>query len=225
MLKINKFTQEPAEVTAWKALANDDWQPSYGNLMGLERRAMRQALLTEQGHVCCYCNRRIMESPSVDNIAEFHIEHFRPQHAFEHLELEYQNLHASCFKNDNPNGRRHCGPAKGDWFDEELTLSPLNDHRDRLRYGHNGEVLESTDSAVTAMVKKLNLNDKMLVSEREAQIAGILSADLMRQATQEELVYLYQAYQQLQEGCYKPFAAAVQQRIADFFAPHIRTQL
>ena len=225
MLKINKLPQEPAEVAAWKAQANENWQPSYGNLMGLERRAMRQALLSEQGYVCCYCNRRIMESPAAKDIAEFHIEHFRPQHAFEHLELEYQNLHASCFKNNNPKGRRHCGPAKDDWFDEELTLSPLQDHSDRFRYGENGELLKSADPAVTAMIKNLNLNDQMLVSEREAQIAGILSVDLIRQATQEELVYLYQAYQQLQSGCYKPFAAAVQQRIAELLAPNIREQL
>lgn len=214
MLKINKFAQEPAEVTAWKALANDDWQPSYGNLMGQERRALRQALLAEQGHVCCYCNRRIVESPAAKNMAEFHIEHFRPQHAFEHLELEYQNLHASCFKNDNPNGRRHCGPAKGDWFDEELTLSPLLDNSALLRFGEDGSISAGNEAA-TETIKRLKLDHPMLVNERQAEIAGKLDAEFILTATDNDLIYLYQAHQRMQNGKNQPFALAVMQRIEE----------
>lgn len=224
MLKINKFAQEPAEVTDWKALANDDWQPSYSNLMGQERRALRQALLTEQGHVCCYCNRRIMESPSVDNIAEFHIEHFRPQHAFEHLELEYQNLHASCFKNENPNGRRHCGPAKGDWFDEQLTYSPLHDNSVSIRYGADGSI-SGNNQAADETIKRLKLDHPMLEAERQAEIAGKLGADFILTATHDDLIYLYQAHQQMQNGKCQPFALAVMQHIKDLLPVPIQQVL
>ncbi|CAI3798178.1 retron system putative HNH endonuclease [Rheinheimera sp. MM224] len=214
MLKINKLAQEPPEVSAWKALVNDDWQPSYGNLMGQERRVLRQSLLTEQGHVCCYCNRRIMESPSVENIAEFHIEHFRPQHAFGHLELEYQNVHASCFKNDSPNGRRHCGPAKDDWFDEELTLSPLHDNSGSIRFLYDGSI-SGLDQAANETIKRLRLDHPMLEAEREAHIAGKLDTEFLLQATVEDLLHLYQAHQQMQNGKYQPFALAVMQRIKE----------
>lgn len=224
MLQIHKQT-EPDEIIAWKALANADWQPSYGNLMAPERPILRQALLAEQGHVCCYCNRRITENPADGQIAEFHIEHFRPQHAFEQLELDYQNLHASCFKNDSVKGRRHCGPAKDNWFDEALALSPLNDNSGVIRYGEDGSIFSNYSLAATETIERLVLNHAMLVAERQAEIAGKLDAEFIQTATNDDLVKLYRVHQQMQNGRSPPFAMAIMQRIASLLPSQIQATL
>lgn len=224
MLQIHKQA-EPDEIIAWKALENEDWQPSYENLMAPERPILRQALLAEQGHVCCYCNRRITESPADGQNAEFHIEHFRPQHSFAPLELDYQNLHASCFKNESVKGRRHCGPAKDNWFDPALTLSPLNNNSGVIRYGLNGSVFSNSSPAAAETIKRLALDHAMLNAEREAEIAGKLDADFIQNATIDDLVKLYRAHQQMQNGRFQPFAMAVMQCIAALLPAPLRTTL
>jgi len=90
MRKILKAV-EPESVTQWKAQANDDWQPSYATLQNPQKRDLHLSLLNEQGHLCCYCGRRIGPEDS-------HVEHFRPQELFQTLELDYENLHASCIR-------------------------------------------------------------------------------------------------------------------------------
>ena len=64
---------EPEIFTQWKALANEGWQPTYANLSGVEKQAVKQSLTSEQGYLCCYCERRLTDDDS-------HIEHFKPQY-------------------------------------------------------------------------------------------------------------------------------------------------
>ena len=40
---------EPQEFRDWKAKANADWQPTYDDLRGAEKQAVKQALMAEQG--------------------------------------------------------------------------------------------------------------------------------------------------------------------------------
>lgn len=49
--------EEPEELVNWKALANEDWQPTYDDLRGTEKRAVKNSLMAEQGYICCYCER------------------------------------------------------------------------------------------------------------------------------------------------------------------------
>jgi len=62
---------EPPELTKWKAMASEDWQPTYGDLSGETKRAVKMPLMREQGAICCYCERQIGDADS-------HIEHLRP---------------------------------------------------------------------------------------------------------------------------------------------------
>jgi hypothetical protein len=55
---------EPKAFANWKALANDDWQPTYGDLSGEAKKAVKSALMAEQGYICCYCERRLTEEDS-----------------------------------------------------------------------------------------------------------------------------------------------------------------
>lgn len=89
-MKHIKKNQEPQNFTDWKKRANEDWQPNWKeNFQAPEKTEVHEALLTEQGYICCYCGRRIDYQSS-------HIEHFQPRKHYPELALEYTNLLASC---------------------------------------------------------------------------------------------------------------------------------
>jgi hypothetical protein len=49
---------EPIEFGKWKALANDNWKPTYSDLRGNEKTDVHISLMEEQGYICCYCESR-----------------------------------------------------------------------------------------------------------------------------------------------------------------------
>ena len=59
--------QEPEAFANWKALANNNWQPTYDTLSGETKKVVKSALMAEQGHICCYCERRLTEEDSQGN--------------------------------------------------------------------------------------------------------------------------------------------------------------
>jgi uncharacterized protein (TIGR02646 family) len=208
---------EPQELLDWKALENDDWKPSFDNLQGNEKRAVRNNLLAEQGYICCYCNKDISD----DN---FHIEHFRPQHPFDDLELNYDNLHASCLKNQKAGSPLHCGMAKGDWFEDALVLSPLDNNELKFKFSYTGKV-EATLPIASHMVERLNLNDASLTAKRKAEIAGILDAHFIATATEEQLVNLFRNISRCVNDRYQPFIVAIQQQIKHLLPQYIVANL
>jgi len=83
---------EPVKFADWKNLKNDNWTPSFNILQGEEKMAVINALMEEQGHICCYCERRL-------EVGDCHIEHFKPQkgkYGFPEMQLIYDNLLCSC---------------------------------------------------------------------------------------------------------------------------------
>ena len=97
MKQINK-SSAPQWFEQWKSdfVEVNNRQPHYkvdfaGNDSdGIERRRMlREALINEQGKICCYCMRRIYNNSA-------HIEHFFPQESFRDMDLTYENMFASC---------------------------------------------------------------------------------------------------------------------------------
>lgn len=152
-------TKEPGVLVKFKAQANEDWQPTYQTLRGQDKQELQSHLIAEQGHICCYCGERIAQSDS-------HIEHFRPQTAYPHLELDYFNLLASCQNQIKPKEPRHCGMGKGDWFDDRLLVSPLiTNCVDFFEYTDRGEISPPRKPEKVAAAKKtieklgLNLTD------------------------------------------------------------------
>jgi uncharacterized protein (TIGR02646 family) len=63
----------------------------YGDLRGVEKEAIRTALLEIQGHRCAYCERRTGADQD-----DGHIEHFRNQADHTELDLVWSNLFWSC---------------------------------------------------------------------------------------------------------------------------------
>lgn len=142
---------EPESFTVWKSKANEDWKPSYGNIDKQERIDLFDSLVKEQGYICCYCERELKEG-------DCHIEHFKPKdkNKFPELELEYNNLFCSCQVNLKKGEPLHCGNSKGNWFDMNLLISPLDlNCESKFKYTHDGQILpvDEDDEATKKQLK------------------------------------------------------------------------
>jgi uncharacterized protein (TIGR02646 family) len=196
---------EPEVLANFKAQANDNWQPSYELLRGKDKQQFHHYLISEQGHICCYCGERIIASDS-------HIEHFQPQTDYPHLELDYFNLLASCQQKIQPKEPRHCGMGKGDWFHPELLVSPLiADCEDFFEYTVDGQILPSKKlakvEAATQTIDNLRLNIPKLQATRTGAIDSIYNdPDLQLPLSADEIDKLIHYYSCTDEdGKYQPY--------------------
>lgn len=161
---------EPQALAEWKAKADENWQPIYANLRGEEKTAVKNALMKEQGFICCYCERRLTRNDS-------HIEHFRPQGDHSVDPLDYTNLLCSCQDQLKKGEPRHCGNLKGDWFDPHLLISPLRrDCESRFSFTGDGRIApaEEDDAAAVETIKQLGLNIPKLNALRAQAIEPFL---------------------------------------------------
>jgi len=196
---------EPVELTQWKALANEDWQPDWDNFQKPEKTTVHKALLNEQGYICCYCEQRLDKSTS-------HIEHFRPRETYPDLTLVYDNFLCSCpgwkeGKRTDP--QEHCGASKGNWFDENLMVSPLEPDCDKyFQYTLAGEIRPNYTAlkakAAEATIEHCKLNHAILIKMREEALEGL--DDL----NQYEALQLIKSYRQRDSnGQYQAFCTAI----------------
>ncbi len=200
---------EPVSFTEWKLQENEDWQPSWDNFGKPEKNDVHDALLTEQGHICCYCESRI--SPQIS-----HIEHFQPRSKHSKLSLEYANLLAFCpGKSEDPRPKpSHCGPQKDNWYDTHLLVSPLDPNcTDFFRFTEAGEILPTHDlskaTAATTTIEKLGLNIDKLKRLRKSAIEGVLD-DEFDELTETEKRKLIQYFDLPDEnGQYQEFCSAL----------------
>lgn len=162
---------EPESFIIWKNKENDDWKPTYANIDKQERIDLFKSLKDEQGHICCYCEREL-------NDRDCHIEHFRPKDKtkFPHLELVYDNLLCSCQVNTEKGEPLHCGNSKGNWFDEELLISPLDSTcESKFKYTFDGQILpfNEDDEAAKTTIERLQLNIDKLKDLRKGVIDAL----------------------------------------------------
>jgi uncharacterized protein (TIGR02646 family) len=169
--------QNTPDFDEWNASASDDWQPTYDDLRGKEKKEVKDALMKEQGHICCYCERRLTDGDS-------HIEHFNPQSNNAVDPLDYANMLCSCQNQLKPKQEeepRHCGHLKGDWFDDQLLVSPLDpDCAGHFAYTADGNIKPATksDDAARMTIEKLGLNIPKLIALREKAIEPFLEENL-----------------------------------------------
>lgn len=171
---------EPRAFTDWKTSGNQNWQPSYSDLAGAPRNAVKAALQEEQGHLCCYCERRLIDADS-------HIKHFKPQRDSLVDPLDYDNLLCSCQNQIKRGEPRHCGNLKGDWFDSALLLSPLDPGCEtRFAFMGDGIIIPVADNDLAAAetIKRLGLDIAKLRAQRakaiEPFLDDLLTAEEMR---------------------------------------------
>lgn len=165
---------EPDVFSDWKALANEDWQPTFGNLAGEPKNAVKDALMAEQGYICCYCERRLTDDDS-------HIEHFRPQSDPAVDPLDYGNLLCSCQNQIKRGEPRHCGNLKDKWFDPDLLVSPLDpDCEKRFAFTGDGIIKPAAedDAAALETITRLGLSIPKLNALRVKAIEPFLDEEV-----------------------------------------------
>ncbi|TPN39361.1 TIGR02646 family protein [Mesorhizobium sp. B2-3-3] len=200
-MKFVEKGEEPAEFVSWKADANDDWVPTYAGLAGAPKQALHEALLAEQGWLCCYCESQIDETDS-------HIEHLRPQSDPAVDALDFTNLLCSCQRVTHRGEPVHCGNAKGNWYDAALFVVPIDPTcEERFAYTGDGRILpaqQGDDAAAAAAetIDKLALSARKLNARRVEAMAPFLDEDLAEDELRRFVtVYLVKG----QDGRFNPF--------------------
>lgn len=82
MIYIQK-TGEPEEVSRWKKKFKNKHkrEAGYEDIRHeKELQILKNALLAEQRHLCCYCCSYIKNTETEVQKNSFHVEHFRPRH-------------------------------------------------------------------------------------------------------------------------------------------------
>lgn len=188
-MKYIKKNTEPEAFAQWKtenpnATYKDDLCRHRDNAASIARTALKRSLLAEQKFICCYCECEINETDS-------HIEHFRPKDAtqFPELQLDYNNLLASCTKVPTGSPDEHCGHRKSNFFSTDL-VSPLEpDCSSHFGYLMDGSVC-GLDARGRITIQKLNLDSHLLNSKRKILIDYFLDIDSIEQAQKEIEEYL-----------------------------------
>lgn len=175
--------EEPDSFSEWKALENEDWEPTYDDLSGREKREVKSALTREQGGICCYCERRLLENDS-------HIEHCKPQHRDDVDPLDFSNMICSCQNRIKKGEPRHCGNLKDDWFDEDLFITPLlPECEEAFSYSGDGHIVSAhgLESEIQT-IKKLGLDLPKLCDLRAQVLSPFLEDDLEEEELKEFVV-------------------------------------
>ena len=158
---------EPVALSEWLAMESADWKPSYP-LPNDIRQPVIDALAEAQRGLCVYCGRKLDLSSAG---GAFHVEHFRPQSVYPHLDTYFSNLFLSCgHETKEGNRSKTCGTAKDDWFDEVAHIEPEYPAcTNRFRFSLTGEIKPENngDKAAEKMILTLNLNHPELKRERE----------------------------------------------------------
>lgn len=171
---------EPRAFLDWKALANEDWAPTFDDLAGETKKAVKGALMLEQGYICCYCERRLSDDDS-------HIEHFQPQNDPAVDPLDFSNLLCSCQNRIKKGEPRHCGSLKSEWFDRKLLVSPLTpDCENRFAFTGDGFIkpTDVDDEAAAQTIKNLGLDIPKLNALRAKAIEPFLDDSLSNEDIQ-----------------------------------------
>ena len=163
----------PQSFEDWKNKANENWQPSWGDFQNPEKKIVKEALLKEQGYICCYCGMNI------ENDCNTEIEHIKPRSKCIGNEsdktLAFDNFLASCNgSTQEPKPREvHCNNARRD---QDLAISPLTvGCGENFSYTYGGEMISSEgDENISRLIDNvLNLNAKKVKGYREKLIKAL----------------------------------------------------
>jgi uncharacterized protein (TIGR02646 family) len=97
-----------------------------------EKSALNEILRAEQKGICCYCMRVIDQYQGYKESSS-HNEHLLPQETHKKIQLDYNNIYASC------NDTNHCGHHKGN--NEITNFIQQPNCREFFKYNTIGEIL------------------------------------------------------------------------------------
>jgi len=150
-------SNEPVSLTQHRA-------SPHANFDNLSKDDVRNSLLTEQGHICCYCMKRI---PETNIIPSTKIEHFLCQADYPVQELNYTNMMLACSGQEgSPKHLQTCDTRKGN---QTLSFNPSDQARnieDLIKYKSNGEIYSTDKTFNQELETVLNLNVNTLKNNR-----------------------------------------------------------
>jgi uncharacterized protein (TIGR02646 family) len=134
----------------------------YENYQGKD--TLRQALVTEQRGLCCYCQSRIRATPE-----GMKIEHWQSQSDHPTRQLDFGNLHGACLGGQGqPERDQHCDTRKGNSVLCFSVCDPERAIERQIKFLGDGRI-SSDDPAINSAVNHvLNLNLSRLVDNRKA---------------------------------------------------------
>jgi hypothetical protein len=117
-------------------------------------------------------------------------------------------------KRDTPKAAQEfCGAKKGEWYDDNLTISPLIENcAEYFTYTAAGEIgpAKIDEKAAHETIIRLGLNNEKLIRDREEVIKKTLKHILTKQFSSQQLQKLIQGYDKLDnQGEYVRFCAVV----------------
>ena len=160
--------REPASLTAHRQKPYS----SYDNYR--EKDDLREALVSEQRGLCCYCMGRIRPlAPAMK------IEHWQCRARYPDQELDYRNVLAACPGHlggggGQPAHLQHCDTKKGD---SDLQWNPADpDHHieTRIRYEPDGSICSDEEAFGRQLDDVLNLNLPLLKNNRASVLDAVL---------------------------------------------------
>lgn len=163
--------EEPSDLTCWKQqwLAVKGEPYIFDYFVGQARQKTKEALLQEQGFLCCYCMARIDMNTS-------HFEHFIPQTKQPDMPhdiiMDYHNLFLSC--NGESGDGRHCGHRKDNTVLPPELSPEAPGIESHFSYSLDGYIV-GKDSYGELAISTLKLNNYHLRQHRSMAIQTILA--------------------------------------------------
>jgi uncharacterized protein (TIGR02646 family) len=199
----------PKELTQWlKAQGNTNCR--YSNLPSDIRTIVKQRLLQDQGHLCCYTGRRISDRDS-------HIEHLKPQSRYyeKNEDVDYQNLLAAYPGTDIGQCAYGAHP-KADWYDETEFITPLNAQCEKaFQFSLQGKIAHHPNHpAAKTTIDRLNLAHESLAEMREQAIEGFLFESQISLKQAQDL--LGKIYDRNTKGQFRPFCFVLKQACEEY---------
>lgn len=162
MIKIVKNNQPNSLVAHKKSGGN------YCDIPTETKNELRESLINEQGYVCCYCLKRIPEKKA--DLHHTKIEHFKCQHNYSLLDLEYHNLHLACKGNQGQSEKNQtCDTSKAnkDIMSFSLIDNSLNGN---IYYAKDGTVFSEEKNIEKEINEILQLNNDQNVKKARERI-------------------------------------------------------
>lgn len=158
MNKIDKRNQQPLLLLKAVKAGKTDYKD---DLDQATMTQLREALLEDQGYVCCYCQKRIPEKL----LPKSKIEHFECRHSFPDKQLDFKNLFIAC--NGIGNKKERTCDTKKDKYSLNSFDFFTTTFEDEIAYSKIGTISAKNNDIDAELNDILNLNDDNLIEARK----------------------------------------------------------
>lgn len=133
---------------------------------------LREALIREQRHLCCYCMGEVSAERS-------RIEHWQSRTNHPHRQLDYRNLLAACHGSEGT-PHTHCDVRKADQPLSRNPADPGHSVEKLIRYRKDGRIESTIPEFDRELNQVLNLNSPNLVDNRKSVLTGFTAGIVKR---------------------------------------------